>query len=524
MSTIATPPSSAAHRQVMLVLPGLLLGMFLAALDQTIVATALPTIVGDLGGLDHLSWVITAYLLTSTASVPLYGKLSDIYGRKTLFQLTIFIFIVGSVLSGIAQNMLQLIIFRGVQGIGAGGIMSLAMAIVADVVAPRERGRYQGYFGGMFAMASVLGPLLGGLFVDHLSWRWAFLINLPLGLAAMAVTQFALKLSYRRLDHPVDYLGAALMVSGVSCLLLVATWGGREYAWASPTIVSLVIAGFSLTVLFVLQQLRAPEPLLPLRLFKLRAFGMGTLIMFLVGFTMFGAIAFLPLYLQVVKGVSATESGLKMLPLMVGVVSMSILSGRLISSTGRYRFYPIAGSAIMAAGLFSLSRINENTGYLEASFYMLTLGTGLGMIFQVLIIAAQNEVEFRDIGTATAGMNFFRSMGGAFGVATYGSILNNRLDHYIPRFVPAGSVASVNETALRSTPEQIRSLPPDVLNGLVEAFARSLHFVFLAAALVAVLAFLLTWLLREVPLREHAHLAADPAEGRAETSVPAASS
>ncbi|TAK61256.1 MAG: DHA2 family efflux MFS transporter permease subunit, partial [Dehalococcoidia bacterium] len=330
-------PAQLSHREVLIVFSGLMLGMLLAALDQTIVSTALPTIVGDFGGLQHLSWVITAYLLTSTASVPLYGKLSDMYGRKPLFQFAIAVFLIGSFLSGASQSMLQLILFRGVQGLGGGGIMAMAMAIIGDIVSPRERGRYQGYTGAVFAFSSVAGPLLGGIFTDQLSWRWVFYINLPLGILALVVTSVVLKLPYRRLEHPIDYLGSALMVAGVSCLLLVASWGGTEYAWTSTTIIGLAVIGVVLIALFVAQEFRAREPLLPPRLFRVRIFSVSSTIGLIVGATMFGAVAFLPVYLQVVKGVSATSSGLRLVPLMVGVVGTSVMSGRMITNSGRYR-------------------------------------------------------------------------------------------------------------------------------------------------------------------------------------------
>lgn len=497
--------SQLTHREVLIVFSGLMLGMLLAALDQTIVSTALPTIVGDFGGLQHLSWVITAYLLTSTASVPLYGKLSDMYGRKVLFQFAIVVFLIGSFLSGASQNMLQLILFRGFQGLGGGGIMAMAMAIIGDIVSPRERGRYQGYTGGVFAVSSVAGPLLGGIFTDQLSWRWVFYINLPLGILALIVTSAVLKLPYRRLEHPIDYLGSALMVAGVSCLLLVASWGGTEYAWTSTTIIGLSVAGAALIVLFMLQERRAVEPLLPPRLFRERIFTVSSAIGLIVGATMFGAIAFLPIYLQIVKGASATSSGLRLIPLMLGVVSTSVISGRLISNSGRYRAYPIAGMAIVCVGLWLMSRLNTTTGLAEVSAYMLVLGIGVGMVMQVIVLAVQNAVEYRDLGTATAGVNFFRSMGSAFGVAVFGSILTNRLDYNLPRLIPQASGLKAGQL-LGSTPAQLRMLPAPVRAGAQQAFSMSLHTMFIWVVPLAVVGFLLTWLLQEIPLRDYAHV------------------
>jgi EmrB/QacA subfamily drug resistance transporter len=510
--TTTTGQTQLSHRQVQVVFSGLMLGMLLSALDQTIVATALPTIVGELGGLEHLSWIITAYLLTSTTSMPLYGKLSDLFGRKLLFQFAIVVFLVGSALSGAAQSMLQLIGSRAVQGLGAGGIITMSQAMIGDILSPRDRGRYQGYMGTVFAIASVAGPLLGGLFTDHLTWRWVFYINLPLGLLALVVTQTVLRLPFRRQKHPIDYLGSALMVGGLSSLLLVTSWGGTQYAWWSPEIIGLSVAGVLLLCLFLIQESRAPEPLLPLRLFSEQVFRVGAVIMFVLGLAMFGTVAFLPLYLQVVDGVSATMSGLRLAPLMLGVVVTSVLSGRMISKTGKYRFYPITGTAITTLGLFLLSRLNAGSGLLEESAYMVVLGIGLGMIMQVIVLAVQNAVAYRDLGAATAGANLFRSLGAAFGVAIFGSILNNRLDYYLPRLVPTASLHGISRAALTASPAQLRMLPAPVLHGVIDAFSRSLSTVFLWAVPITLLAFLASWLLREIPLREHAHVGVQTAQ------------
>lgn len=502
----STPSTALSHREVLIVFGAVLTGMFLAALDQTIVSTALPTIVGELGGLEQLSWVITAYLLTSTASMPLYGKLSDLYGRKLLFQAAISIFVVGSLLSGVAQNMDQLIIFRAVQGIGAGGIMTMAQAIIGDIVSPRERGRYTGYMGGVFALASVLGPLMGGLFTDHLSWRWVFYINIPLGAAALVVTGIVLHIPFTRRPHQINYLGSALMVGGISALLLVTTWGGNQYGWLSPTIIGLAFAGVFCLLFFVLQELRAPEPLLPMRLFRNPVFTVGNLVGFVVGMAMFGALAFLPLYLQVVKGASATESGLRLIPMMLGLIGASIASGRLISSTGRYRMYPIAGTALIAVGLYLLSRLTVDSSTVEVSVYMLVLGIGVGLVMQVLVLAIQNSTEYADLGVATAGANLFRSLGSAFGVAIFGSILNNRLDYHLGRLVPSEALNGISTAALTSSPAVIARLPDAVRAGVLESFALSLHSVFIWAIPVAVIGFVAAWFLPEHELRSTAHV------------------
>jgi EmrB/QacA subfamily drug resistance transporter len=497
MMTVDEVTGRLTSRQLALVFAGLMSGVLLAALDQTIVATALPTIVGDLGGLAHLSWVVTAYLLASTTSTPLYGKISDLYGRKTVFQAAIVIFLVGSALSGLAQSMGQLIAFRTVQGLGAGGLMAVAIAIVGDVVSPRERGRYQGYIGAVFAVASVAGPLLGGFLVDHLSWRWAFYVNLPVGIAALLVTSVALDLPFRRTGHSVDYLGAALLVAGVTCMLLVTVWGGDRYGWGSPTILGLAAAGVLLLGAFAVQERRASEPVLPPRLFRDPVFRVATATLFLIGVAMFGAIVFLPLYLQVVGGASATSSGLLLLPLMAGIVTSSVVVGRVISRTGRYRWYPVAGTALMTIAMGLLATMDAGTSRTTASWYVALLGVGLGTVMPVMILAVQNAADQRDLGTATSAATFARSMGGSFGVALFGAILASRLAHQLP---------GVDPEALQASPSQLRALPPAARQAVVEAVANSLHTVFLAAIPVALAAFLVVLFLRERPLRESAHI------------------
>jgi EmrB/QacA subfamily drug resistance transporter len=506
------PAGGLSHKRIMIIFSGLMLGLLLAALDQTIVATALPTIVGDLGGLEHLSWVVTSYLLASTAVVPLYGKISDLYGRKLIFQIAIGIFLVGSVLSGVAQSMLQLIVFRGIQGIGAGGVMALTMAIIGDVLSPRERGRYQGYLGAVFALASVAGPLLGGFFVDNLSWRWVFYINLPIGLVALVVTSWALDLPFTRHDHRIDFLGAGLLAGSVTSLLLALVWGGETYPWGSATIVSLVAASALLGALFFVQERRAAEPVLPLRLFSNNIFSVGSLLGFVVGMAMFGGIVYLPLFLQVVVGVSATNSGLLLVPLMMGIIVMSVVSGRLITRTGRYKVFPVSGTALIVLGFIMLSRLDVNATNGQTTIAMIVMGLGVGAVMQVVVLAIQNAVEARDLGIATSASQFFRSIGGTVGVAVFGAILNNRLAANLERLLPPGAAETFSTGELTSSPEAIRALPPDILLVVRESVANSLHVVFTVGIPIAVAGFIVSWLLKEIPLRETAHVGAGPAE------------
>ena len=486
-------------RQLRLIFAGLMSGMLLAALDQTIVSTALPTIIGELGGLNHYSWVVTSYLLASTVSTPLYGKLGDLYGRKLLFQIAIVIFLAGSVFSGISQNMLELIAFRAVQGLGAGGLIVGAQAIIGDVVAPAERGRYMGLIGSVFAVSSVAGPLLGGFFTQHLSWRWVFYINLPIGAAALVVVAAALHTPTSRVKHTVDYLGAAVMSVGVTALVLMLTWGGTEYPWSSPVIWGLGIGTVVTFALLVVIELRATEPLIPLSLFSGSIFRVASSSAFIVGFAMFGAITFLPFFLQTVHLASPTMSGLQMVPIMAFVLLMAVWSGRRISKLGRYRPYPIAGTILLTTGVFLLSRIGVDTPYWQIAIYMALVGAGLGLTMQVLVLAVQNSVDYRDLGAATSAATFFRAIGGSVGVAVFGEIFANRLRASLPSTGPGGG-----QVSLHVTPEQLKAMNaahPAQFAQYLDAFAHALHFVFLAAVPFAALAFVLVLFLREVPLR-----------------------
>ena len=476
-----------------------MLGMFLAALDQTIVSTALPTIVGDLGGLDHISWVVTSYLLASTISTPLYGKLGDMRGRKPVFQAAILIFLAGSMLAGLSQSMGELIGFRALQGIGAGGLMVGAQAIIGDIVPPRERGRYMGLIGAVFAVASVAGPLLGGFIVDHLSWRWVFYVNLPIGIVAVVIVAFGLHLPTRRMQHRIDYLGAALLGGGVAALILLTTWGGNQYAWGSLTIIGLGILGVLLLGAFVWQENRAAEPIIPLTLFRSSVFNVSSAMGFTIGMAMFGAIVFIPLYLQLVYGASPTSSGLRLLPLMAGLLVAAVGSGRIISRIGRYKPFPIAGTAILVGGMFLLSLLGVGTAPWLASLYMLVVGVGIGLVMQVLVLVVQNDARPEDMGVVTSTATFFRSVGGSFGVAIFGAIFASRLADQLARF-PASARAQLGG-GVHLNPEQVRHLPPAVHDAFLQAFAHSLHGVFLWGMLMAIIPFGLSWLLREVPLR-----------------------
>ncbi len=497
----ATPDPEArlTGRALTTVFAALMLGMFLAALDQTIVSTALPTIVGDLGGLNHLSWVVTSYLLASTVSTPIYGKLGDMYGRKPVFLAAIVIFLAGSMLAGLSQSMGQLIAFRFLQGAGAGGLMVTAQAIIGDIVPPRERGRYIGLIGAVFAVASVAGPLLGGFFVDQISWRWVFYVNMPVGLIAILIVVFKLQLRTPHNRHRIDYLGATLLSGGVGALILLTSWGGVEYGWGSATIVGLGVLGAALLAAFVWQERRALEPIVPLTLFRSRVFNLASGMGATIGMAMFGAIVFIPLYLQLVYGSSATKSGLQMLPLMLGLLAAAILSGRAITRFGRYRMFPIAGTATLAAGMFLLSRLGPGTAQWLASLYMLVVGIGIGLVMQVLVLVVQNDAEPEHIGVATATATFFRSMGGSFGVAIFGAIFAARLAHELAH-LPANVVARLG-SGVQINPAEAAQLPPAMHSEFLVAFAHALHGVFLWGMAIAIVPFALSWFIKEKPLR-----------------------
>jgi len=509
-----------ARRDLRVVLPGLMLAMMLAMLDNMIVATAMPRIVGELGGLSHLSWVVTAYVLGTSVSTPIWGKLGDLYGRKSIFLTSIVIFLAGSALSGAAQGMGELIGFRALQGLGAGGLIVGVMAIIGDLVPPRERGKYQGMMAGIMAVAMVAGPLAGGFITDNLSWRWAFYINLPLGAIALAVLVTTLRLPKYRSEHRIDWLGAGLLSVGITALTLITTWGGHEYAWKSWQIFGLAATAVVALAAFVVVERRAAEPILPLSIFRNGNFALISAIGFLLGFTMFGAINFLPLYQQTVQGASATNSGLLLIPMMAGVLFTSVLSGQVITRTGRYKAFPVIGGVLVVGGMLLLAQLDVDTTRTTSALYMVLLGAGMGFLMQNTLLIAQNSVAARDMGVASSTATFVRSIGGSFGVALFGSIFAHRLTEDVAARMGPAAAAQVDAAGGSLDPSRLGDLPAQVQAGFDHAIAYATSGLFWWAVPIAVLVPVLAFLIKEVPLRGSEAKAAPAEPAHAEEPAP----
>ncbi len=500
-----------AHREVMIVLPGLLLAILLAMLDNLIVSTALPRIVGDLGGVTHLSWVVTAYILASLVVTPFYGKLGDMYGRKRFFIVAIVIFLAGSALSGLSQSMAELITFRAIQGLGAGGLMVGAMATLGDIVAPRERGRYMSYMMVVMMLATIGGPLIGGFITTDFSWRWIFYINLPVGGAALVYIISTLHMPAKRVSHRVDYLGGGLLAVAAISLVLLATWGGTEYPWGSTQIIGLALLAAAATVAFCVVELRVAEPILPLHVFKNRNFSVTMALTFLTGLAMFGALTFLPLYQQTVQGASPTVSGLMLTPMMLGVTVTSIVAGQVTTRTGRYKIFPILGGGIMGLGLYLLTNLGIGTTRTTSAIFYVVLGLGMGFLMQMVSLIAQNSVEQKDMGVASSARMFFQQIGGSLGVAAFGAIFARRLTESLAA-VTAGSGVHIKASGGQLDPATVNSLPAPIRHDVFYAIAHAVQGVFVWALPAAVLIFVLALFIKEVPLRGRAPATEAPSQ------------
>lgn len=495
-----TPPAERKQRSVRVVLFGLMIAMLLAMLDNMIIGTAMPTIVSELGGLDHLSWVVTAYTLSTAAATPIWGKLGDMYGRKGVFMTSIVLFLIGSALSGMAQDMSQLIAFRAVQGLGAGGLMVGVMAIIGDLIPPRERGKYQGMIAGVMAIAMIGGPLVGGFITDNWGWRWSFYINLPLGAVALFMISVVLHLPKKRVQARIDYLGAVLLTVSITSLVLITTWGGTQYHWGSVQILGLLALGLVALAAFLYVQTRAVEPVLPLHIFRNPNFSLISVVGFLVGFVMFGAMTFLPLFQQIVQGASATNSGVLLMPMLLSMMAVSLVAGRVTTSTGRYKVFPIIGGALMAVGLYLLSTMGVGTTRLTSGLFMAVLGAGMGFLMQITMLVAQNSVEMKDMGVGSSSSTLFRTIGGSFGVSLFGAIFTHEVQTTMAQRGGGKAAAATSGTGQLDM-ASLAKLPPEVKDAYLHAVANATHHVFLWGAAIAALGFVTAWFLKEVPLR-----------------------
>jgi EmrB/QacA subfamily drug resistance transporter len=512
----ASQPSSGPRREILIVLPGLLLAIMIAMLDQLVVSTALPRIVGDLGGLNHLAWVVTAYVLASTVTTPLYGKLGDLYGRKRLLMIAIVIFLIGSALSGLAHSMDQLIAFRAIQGLGAGGLMVGALATIGDLVSPRERGQYMGYMMGAMTLAMIAGPLVGGYITDSFSWRWIFYINLPIGAAALIYLGLTLHLPGRRIEHRVDYLGAAVLAVAATALVLLLTWGGGQYAWGSPQILILGVITVLATAAFLAIEARAAEPVLPLHVFRNLNFSLATAMSFLLGLALFGALTFLPLYQQTVQHASATTSGLLLIPLLLGSTATSIIGGQITTKTGRYKALPIAGGAIMTFAMYMLTHLGPDTSRLTSGIYFAILGIGMGFLMQITTLIVQNSVEPKDMGVASSSRTFFQQIGGSIGVSLFGVIFTRRLTESLRAQLPGVHLHTSNG---QLDPATINQLPALIRHAAFVGISHGIDGVFIWAVPTAALVFVLAWLVKEIPLRGRSESPAEPVTPSSESQL-----
>lgn len=504
-TTVGVPEGSSENselttRQILLAMSGLVIAMLLAQLDNMIVSPALPTIVGELGGLNHLSWVVTGYILASTVSTPIWGKLGDLHGHKKTFMISITLFLIGSALCGMAQDMTQLVLFRAFQGIGGGGLIVGVMSVIGVLIPPRQRGKYVGIMMAVFPAAMIAGPMIGGWITDNVSWRWAFYVNLPLGILALVVIWSTLHLAHDKLNTKVkmDWAGIALIIVWLTSLVLMITWAGTEYAWGSWQIITLGAVALVGLIFFLRVESKAADPIIPLRLFAKSNFSIATALGFVAGFAMFGGLTFLPQFQQFVQGESATNSGLLLMPMMVSAMVVSLVGGQIMTRTGHYKALPIVGSGLLAVGLWLFSTMDVNTSTSTTALYMIVLGAGMGSLMQTTTLIAQNSVSVPDIGAATGTSTFTRNLGGSIGVSILGALFASTLTDQFSQLGP-GAEAYGNPSAM--TPDMVHGLPEPIRVVFQSAVADGTHVIFFWSAVVAVVGFAVSWFIKQVPLR-----------------------